>query len=336
MNGFAKQAAGDSTAIGWVIEVAREQGKRAAVWNPQEGCSPKGEGCRNCWAAREVHMRGRQKGRTGERFGGLTRVTASGRVAFNGLVREIGRDLDKPRRTRAATAFFVCSRSDLFGRETNPALRDRILDVAAAERRHTFLVLTKEPSFMASRLGKSPAMAHIWLGATVWDQASADRARPAMEVLAAAGRRTWVSYEPAIGLVDWTGWCFLDWMVAGGESGAAARTPRADWFRRSRDYCRPRNIAFNFKQWGEDAPGEVEINGGTISFRFRNPWLRYLLPPTKTERGMRLFSERVRYWDDIYWNDIAEKPGAHEAAYRVGVKAAGRTLDGRIWNQVPV
>jgi protein gp37 len=51
---------------------------------------------------------------------------------------------------------------------------------------------------------------------------------------------------------------------------------------------------------------------------------------------MRLFSERVRYWDDIYWNDIAEKPGAHEAAYRVGVKAAGRTLDGRIWNQVPV
>ena len=39
------------TNIDWMVALAESRGMRAAVWNPIVGCSPVGEGCRNCWAA---------------------------------------------------------------------------------------------------------------------------------------------------------------------------------------------------------------------------------------------------------------------------------------------
>lgn len=94
---------------------------------------------------------------------------------------------------------------------------------------------------------------NVWLGTSVEDQARADERRQPMQKLAEAGWLTWVSYEPALEMVDWTGWEFIRWMVSGGESdmdGESARPTHPEWHRGARDFCAPRDIAYLFKQWG--------------------------------------------------------------------------------------
>ena len=75
-----------------------------------------------------------------------------------------------------------------------------------------------------------------------------------MVALARAGWQTWVSYEPALGPVDWKGWEFLNQLVAGGESGPQARPMHPDWARAARDWCVENGVPFFFKQWGEHLP----------------------------------------------------------------------------------
>lgn len=48
----------------------------------------------------------------------------------------------------------------------------------------------------------------------------------------------------------------IDWVVAGGESGPAARAVHPGWLRSLRDQCKAAGVAFNFKQWGEFAPDD--------------------------------------------------------------------------------
>lgn len=43
----------------------------------------------------------------------------------------------------------------------------------------------------------------------------------------------------------------LDWVIAGGESGAGARPLHPDWIRSLRDQCVSAGVAFHFKQFGE-------------------------------------------------------------------------------------
>ncbi|SFV31233.1 protein gp37 [Devosia crocina] len=49
----------------------------------------------------------------------------------------------------------------------------------------------------------------------------------------------------------------LDWVIAGGESGAKARPAHPDWFRALRDQCQRADVPFLFKQWGEWHPDAV-------------------------------------------------------------------------------
>ncbi len=42
----------------------------------------------------------------------------------------------------------------------------------------------------------------------------------------------------------------IDWAIAGGESGPAARPMNPDWVRSIRDQCVAAGVAFHFKQWG--------------------------------------------------------------------------------------
>jgi protein gp37 len=100
-------------------------------------------------------------------------------------------------------------------------------------------------------------LSNVLIGASVESQTYADLRRPPMHAIADMGWRTWVSYEPALDPVDWTGWPFLKWMVSGGESGQDARPHHPDWHRATRDYCAAHGIAYHFKQWGNWAPGSV-------------------------------------------------------------------------------
>lgn len=94
---------------------------------------------------------------------------------------------------------------------------------------------------------------NVWLMVSAEDQPTADERIPYLLKTPAAVRG--VSYEPALGPVDFTPWIkHLDWIIAGGESGPGARPAHPDWFRSARDQCAEAGTAFFFKQWGEWAP----------------------------------------------------------------------------------
>ena len=59
----------------------------------------------------------------------------------------------------------------------------------------------------------------------------------------------------------------IDWIVAGGESGAHARPMNPAWARALRDQCAAADVPFFFKQLGEWAPcnGE-ELDGSEWAF----------------------------------------------------------------------
>lgn len=87
---------------------------------------------------------------------------------------------------------------------------------------------------------------NLWLGTTVESNdylARIDRLREVPAVV------HFISYEPALGPLD-ESLRGIEWLIAGGESGAGYRPPEIDWFRRVRDRCQEVGAAFHFKQWG--------------------------------------------------------------------------------------
>ena len=122
------------------------------------------------------------------------------------------------------------------------------------------------------------ALPNVWLGVSVEDQRVAHRV---VDLLHADAAVRFVSAEPLIGGVDFTkivtanGACHtnaltgyfrhsdieegllptLNWVIAGGESGAGARPCSVDWIRTIIDDCRAQNVACFVKQLGADPKG---------------------------------------------------------------------------------
>lgn len=116
---------------------------------------------------------------------------------------------------------------------------------------------------------------NVWLGATICNQAEADRDIPKLLRVPAAVR--FLSVEPMLGFVnlrwEWVSrgrplgggpMCNLrepwkapepapavDWVIVGGESGPHARPMHPDWARSLRDQCTAADVPFLFKQWGD-------------------------------------------------------------------------------------
>jgi protein gp37 len=87
-----------------------------------------------------------------------------------------------------------------------------------------------------------------WKGTSVENQAAADERRDHLRRCPASVK--FVSYEPALERVDWTGWEFIDQLIIGGESGRNARPFNVDWARDSIAWCREHNIRAFVKQLG--------------------------------------------------------------------------------------
>ncbi len=188
---------------------------------------------------------------------------------------------------------------------------------------------------------------NVWIGATIVNQEEADRDIPKLLQVPAAKR--FLSMEPLLGAVDLqklhltsgygagpctgcgsstyidalSGKCYcdngcdgprfprLDWVIAGGESGPAARPSHPDWYRSLRDQCEDGGVAFLFKQWGEWAP--------------RDQWNpRAGKAQLAVKLDGRLIDEHT----------TPEDVGAHRLE-RVGKAAAGRDLDGRTYDEIP-
>jgi protein gp37 len=161
----------------------------------------------------------------------------------------------------------------------------RSVAVAALSPEHQHLFLTKRPTRLVGMLSagnagfwESAAAAgtemggpgvwrrnpgsmawpttNTWLGCSVANQGDWDFAEPYMKALRAAGWRTWVSYEPAIGPVDFRlGQEFSPLrIIVGGESGAkrVARWFDMRWAHQTVEQARGISTQVRVKQLGRN------------------------------------------------------------------------------------
>lgn len=288
---------GDNSAIAWTD----------ATWNPLLGCSRVSEGCRHCYAEGVAH-RNAAMGVRG--YAGLTKKVGS-EARWTGQITFVPEALALPLRWKRPRRIFVNSMSDLFHEDARGEWISAIWGVMMLAEGHIFQVLTKRPERMrewligmhplrcielASRFlrGSYPQFEHftfggkhIQLGVSVEDQKTADER---IEILLDTPAHTrWVSYEPALGPVDFKpyltshvrpcpGGCtlhdhsilgpvpyrfvpYLNWIVVGGESGHGARQFDLAWARQTIAQCREARCPVFVKQLGAHVKDLVGLTG---------------------------------------------------------------------------
>ncbi|PIF29385.1 protein gp37 [Acidovorax sp. 56] len=306
------------------------------TFNPWEGCQKVSPGCDNCYAeARNT------------RFGGGTAINWGPGAPRR---RTSATNWALPKRWDAqADAFmtqhghrqrvFCASLADVFDNAVPVQWRRDLFDLIAATPNLDWLLLTKRIGnarslYSEAYLDSARAWPdNVWIGATIVNQAEADRDIP--KLLDVPARVHFLSMEPLLGPVDLTHIevfsgdaeiyplkgttdCVddegaptddvpaLDWVIVGGESGPGTRPMHPDWARSLRDQCADAGVPFLFKQWGEWAEAGP------------SPSHAYAISPNGAKRPCE---------------------GTHSMCEtlmeKVGKKAAGRKLDGRTWDGFP-
>lgn len=348
----------DGSAIEWTD----------ATWNPVVGCSVVSPGCTHCYAMKLAGGRLRHH----PSRAGLTQPSKAGPV-WTGKVRLWEPWLTQPLAWTTPRRIFVCAHGDLFHEDVPDDWIDKVFAVMALTPQHTYQVLTKRAKRMrdymtadsgfgrwgyiehqARKLANIPAgktlshfgtsyLPNAWLGVSAEDQARADERIPHLLATPAAVR--FISAEPLLGAIDLRRIAaitqghrvralppiistdgqgphlgpHLDWVIAGGESGFSARPSHPDWFRTLRDQCAAAGVPYFFKQWGSWAP-EIDRDRDDPDWRRdygvvnRKPDRFAIL---NLEGGCGFHGERV-----------------HLMA-RVGKKAAGAELDGKLHREFP-
>jgi protein gp37 len=284
----------------------------SATWNVITGCSIKSLGCNNCYAMKLAGTRLQHH----PSRAGLTKETKNG-PAWTGEVRFNDQWLNQPLIWKSPKDIFVVAHGDLFHENVPDRWIDIIFDVMRRTPWHRYQVLTKRSDGMRRIMQDRAPMPHVWLGVSAERQQEADIRRDDLAALAASGWNTWVSYEPALGLVDWTGWHFLRWFVSGGESGTGARPSHPDWHRDARDFCIEHHIPYFFKQWGNwQTTYDRDVDDPDWSncpSDDQHPNGRYL----NLAGGFGFHGDRVVF------------------VKRVPKKLAGHMLDGEEWHEMP-
>lgn len=215
-----------------------------ATWNPVTGCSVVSPGCTNCYAMKLAGTRMRHHWSRE----GLTDSSKAGPV-WNGQVRFNEQWLDQPLRWRKPRMIFVCAHGDLFHENVSDEWIDRVFDVMAKAKQHVFQVLTKRPERVRDWMTREEPLPNVWLGVSVEDQQRADERIP--HLLATPAAKRFVSYEPALGPVDFSPWLAkISWLIAGGESGPGARPFDIAWARSTVEQCQESGVACFVKQLG--------------------------------------------------------------------------------------
>lgn len=250
---------------------------------------------------------------------------------------------------------------------TKRAERMREYMTAAGPRVLKLQVTAHPASYHELHTGDRPAwpLPNVWLGVSAEDQTRADERIPHLLATPAAVR--FVSLEPLLGPIDILPHLFiythednarldsdedlhasplpwrdpattpaadicsprLDWVIAGGESGHGARPSHPDWFRSLRDQCAAAEVPFFFQQWGEHLPvgqvlpGRGKVHGATAVKPGRMK-LHYRGSPRQAPK--HAFAER-----GVGFTSTADG----QLIFRVGKKAAGALLDGKLHREVP-
>jgi protein gp37 len=159
----------------------------------------------------------------------------------------------KPRRV------FVCSMSDLFYEGVTFEVQRKVFDaIRCAPKMHTFMVLTKRPHWLKWFMDRMITKEDFWwkdngenlfFGVSAENQEQADKRIPLLLECPCQPSNLFVSYEPAIGPVDFSPWISnLGWLVMGCESGPNHRPMETSWVRDVRDLCVANRVPFMFKQ----------------------------------------------------------------------------------------
>lgn len=310
------------------------------VW----GCTRVSPGCANCYAADWARRFGTGWGPQAERRR-MSEAYWRQPLAWN-------RDAAK---AGVRQRVFCSSMADLF--EDHPTTRrelERLWPLIRATPHLEWLLLTKRDGRIQQSLPEDWDVAtypNVWLGVSVENLLETRRIASLLRVAAAV---RFVSAEPLLGPIypqdiymvgggaavsvnalsgrrnngsamrtlfgGPTTYPKIDWVICGGESGPKARPMHPDWPRSLRDLCQKHGIPFFFKQWGEWAPrrmlGEAASGAEWGTLTADGQWF----PETTPWNG---------HDDDGY--------GDGEAVMRrVGKRVAGRVLDGRTWEEVPV
>lgn len=238
----------NKTKIEWVRNSDRTQGY---TWNPVTGCL---HGCEYCYGKR-----------IDKRFGdgNFTPTFHYDR-------------LSEPMKVKKSSRIFVGSMADLFGSwgwfdgetEIHPGdVIDAILNITEQCPQHTFIFLTKNPKGMQG----FDFPDNCWCGTSVENQEKADARIP--ELLRVKCKTLFVSYEPALGPVDFSiiilgnnvwvnavtgdcntynsfgglktmesSWRRLNWLIIGAQTGPGAVKPHHTWISGAINQARNANI----------------------------------------------------------------------------------------------
>ncbi|MCA7953906.1 phage Gp37/Gp68 family protein [Burkholderia seminalis] len=317
------------------------------TWSPWEGCQKVSPGCDHCYAeARNARFAGGSPANWG--LGAPRRRTAPNSwklpLRWDRMAREMG--------TRLRIFPSLC---DPFDKAVDPAWRADLFRLITDTPNLDWLLLTKRIGNVAGMVvetadrlfedAKRPTRLpeNVWLGATIVNQAEADRDIP--KLLAVPARVRFLSMEPLLGPADISRHldycekldkhgisrraggqhikcdehCGISWVIVGGESGPGARPMHPDWARSLRDQCAAASVPFLFKQYGEWAPGSGDFGAGRV------------------ETAAIALDGRVAaggYRVDDYPHGATSGDG-WSMVRRTGKRAAGRVLDGRTHDDFP-
>jgi protein gp37 len=268
------------------------------TFNPWWGCTKVSPACTNCYADAFAK-------RVGSRVWGPKAPRRFFGDAHWEEPLRWNRDAEREGRSQRV---FCASMADVFeDRSDLDASRGRLWRLIAETSWLDWLLLTKRPENVSRMVPRKSAWPeNVWLGTTVEDQKWAAERVPCLVQLPAAVR--FLSCEPLLGPLDVSIWLGgrsisadewpIDWVIAGGESGARARPMDPAWVRALRDQCVRARVPFHFKRWGDWSPaldssvrGRLVVLGGST----------------------------------------------HSATLmtRIGKREGGRKLDGRLWNGLP-
>jgi protein gp37 len=313
---------GETTGIEWAD----------ATFNPWIGCAKVSAACDHCYAEAYANRTGQSKLWGGDQRRRTSPTNWGQPLHWDRRARERGQRI----------RVFCASLADVFDNAVPPAWRRDLFELIGRTTNIDWLLLTKRignaERMMNSAIGDLShglnnwtdlPWPHVWIGATVIDQAEAERDIP--KLLATPALRRFVSIEPMLGPINLkeldlgggheldalTGFHTahagasmplppvldgLDWVIAGGESGHGARPMHPEWIRSLRGACKLSFTPFLFKQWGEwlsaDQVEAAGFNGDGCS---------------------------IHEWGD----------GAASFSIHLPKKKAGRMLDGRTWDGVP-
>lgn len=324
------------------------------TWNPIAGCSLVSPGCKNCYA---MSLANRLLDKPGSHYEGTT-DRVNGKAVWTGKIKKAPEHiLRQPLHWHKPSMVFVNSMSDLFHEDVPCEWIDEIFGIMAFCPDHIFQVLTKRPermreymmygqrlTFAGSKIS-APIwpLPNVWMGVSVEDQRRANKRIPHLLNTKAAVR--FLSMEPLLEPVDLNAitttakkdhgrvplvieTCLynvadkpailplhdtnkIDWVIVGGESGTNARPMHPDWVRFTRDQCAAAGVPFFFKQWGKWTPLD--------DYKGRKDWMI-----VDHRGGIDIPDDR---WPDESSGEVA--------MVAMGKGAAGRTLDGRTWYEIP-